>query len=464
MKRFNLPWYMNAGFIALLFVIGVPLVASKDPMLAVIGIAFIVAGIFIAFMRTKKFVVVKKEDAEVLVQMDNLEQTRSSIIAKMDYLQGQFDLYKNEIDKEREAITSEAETEKEELSSELDDLRVKSIISYVVEDIPEDITSAEIKNKISMIQLNQKEMIKNDKAVDIKGFKTKKELNTLQKQILKLFTLDCQQALDKMTISNIDATRNKIERAFITTNKIFENDDIQISNDFFKSKYDEMICLHEYLKKIDLEKEEQRAIKEEMREQAKAQVEINNEKKRIDKEMEHFEGEQRKLLLYLEKAPNEVEKSLYESKIKELQEQIAKLQKDRENVLEREANTRAGYVYIISNIGSFGEDVYKIGMTRRLEPMERVKELGDASVPFEFDVHAMIFSEDAPKLETTLHTYFHDNQVNKVNPRKEFFKVNLAEIEKVVKEKFNSTVEFTLVAKAEQYRETLRINKEKEDN
>ena len=147
----------------------------------------------------------------------------------------------------------------------------------------------------------------------------------------------------------------------------------------------------------------------------------------------------------------------YIDKIKELEDKLKLVEKDKANVLEREQNTRAGYVYIISNIGSFGENVYKIGMTRRLEPLDRVKELGDASVPFEFDVHAMIFSEDAPTLETTLHNTFKANQVNKVNPRKEFFRVSLPEIEKVVKENHNATVTFTQVAKAEQYRESLRL-------
>ena len=157
---------------------------------------------------------------------------------------------------------------------------------------------------------------------------------------------------------------------------------------------------------------------------------------------------------------NEAEKQLYIDKIRELEDKLKKVEADKENVLEREQNTRAGYVYVISNIGSFGDDVYKIGMTRRLEPMDRVKELGDASVPFEFDVHAMIFSEDAPALETILHNTFKNNQVNKVNPRKEFFKVKLDDIEKVVKENFNATVTFTKVAEAAQYRESLRIDKE----
>ncbi|MCD8502161.1 MAG: GIY-YIG nuclease family protein [Bacillaceae bacterium] len=126
----------------------------------------------------------------------------------------------------------------------------------------------------------------------------------------------------------------------------------------------------------------------------------------------------------------------------------------------REQNAKAGYVYIISNIGSFGEDVFKIGMTRRLEPLDRVNELGNASVPFNFDVHAMIFSEDAPKLENALHRAFESAQVNKVNPRKEFFNITLEEMAKVVKENHNKTVEFTKLAAAEEYRKSLKLKQE----
>lgn len=197
-----------------------------------------------------------------------------------------------------------------------------------------------------------------------------------------------------------------------------------------------------------------------MMEEEKARREIEKEKIKIEKEEAQFKNEIGKLMSYLQKA-SDIEKQLYVDKIKELEEKLKLVEKDKANVLEREQNTRAGYVYIISNIGSFGEDVYKIGMTRRLEPMDRVKELGSASVPFEFDVHAMIFSQDAPDLENTLHNTFRSKQVNRVNDRKEFFKVSLNEIESVVKENYNATVTFTMMAEAYQYRETLKI-KEKE--
>ena len=144
-------------------------------------------------------------------------------------------------------------------------------------------------------------------------------------------------------------------------------------------------------------------------------------------------------------------------KIKELKTKLSQLDKDRENVLERENNTRAGYVYVISNIGAFGENVYKIGMTRRLEPMERVNELGSASVPFKFDVHAMIFSDDAPALENALHQHFKDRSVNKINFRKEFFNVTLEEVQDVVTKSHNKIVEFTKLAEALEYRQSLAI-------
>ena len=160
---------------------------------------------------------------------------------------------------------------------------------------------------------------------------------------------------------------------------------------------------------------------------------------------------------YMQKAKDDVEKQLYIDKIQELEEKLKALASDKENVLEREQNTRAGFVYIISNIGSFGESIFKIGMTRRLDPMDRISELSSASVPFPFDVHALIFSEDAPALETLLHHHFQKRQVNKVNPRKEFFKVDLEEIKKLVLENHNATVQFVDMPDAAEYRETLRI-------
>jgi hypothetical protein len=154
-------------------------------------------------------------------------------------------------------------------------------------------------------------------------------------------------------------------------------------------------------------------------------------------------------------------------KLDELNSQIAQLEQNlkdaheaKERAISRAQETKSGHVYIISNLGSFGEDVYKIGMTRRLEPMDRVKELGDASVPFTFDLHAMIFSENAPELENLLHKEFDDRRINKVNNRKEYFKVSLDEIEQVIIDKYEKEVDFIKVIEAQQFRETKSIIKQ----
>lgn len=149
---------------------------------------------------------------------------------------------------------------------------------------------------------------------------------------------------------------------------------------------------------------------------------------------------------------------MYIDKIRDLEEKLNALNRDKESVLERETNTRAGFVYVISNIGSFGENIYKIGMTRRLEPMDRIKELSSASVPFPFDVHAIIFSTDAPALEAVLHKTFSGNQVNKMNYRKEFFNIDLDSIKNTVLENHNATVSFIDIPEAVEYRETLKLS------
>ena len=205
------------------------------------------------------------------------------------------------------------------------------------------------------------------------------------------------------------------------------------------------------------EREQRKAIREQMVEEEKVRREIEREKQKIEKEENQFNNEVKKLMQYMQNSRDEAERSLYIDKINELQEKLKALEADKENVLQREQNTRAGFVYIISNIGSFGEQVFKIGMTRRLEPMDRISELSSASVPFPFDVHALIFSDDAPGLEAILHRHFDAKRVNKVNPRKEFFRVDLEEIKQVVTKNHNATVKFVDIPDALEYRETLKI-------
>lgn len=329
-----------------------------------------------------------------------------------------------------------------------------------------DFSSSEVyKLQLDSIREQQKAMIKDKSAVDffdgwtVNGSKSKgrKMTNDNIKMILRCFNTDCENAIDRVKYNNIDSMRNRIKKSYETLNKLNEVNQISIRPSFLELKMSELQVAVEYALKKQDEKEEQKRIRQELREQAKLQKELEEARKNIVKEQQHYSNALTKLNTQLESDLSEEQKNNLLEKKQEVEEQLQKLQKSLENVDYRAANQKAGYVYIISNIGAFGENVYKIGMTRRLEPMDRVDELGDASVPFNFDVHAMIFSEDAPKLEAALHKAFEDKKLNMINTRREFFHVTLDEIEQVVKENYDKTVEFVKTPPAEQYRRSKAI-------
>lgn len=387
-------------------------------------------------------------------ELELLQENHGKLLNYSKELRDKYDTLKKEVGE-----LTQLKKARSDIENEIKELQAQTIIeSYNFSDY-NGISSEECKNKILLLKIQEKDLIKDGDAVIFmhnpdRG--EKKALNNNTKQILRCFNTECDNILMSVNYRNIDSMRAKMQKSFETLNKIFEVDGVLLNHTLLEIKLNELNLVHTSQIKKEAEREEQKAIKEQMLEEEKVRREIEREKAKLDKEERQFKNEISKLMGYLQKA-SDIEKQLYINKINELEGKLKLLEKDKENVLQREQNTRAGFVYVISNIGSFGEDVYKIGMTRRLEPMERVKELGDASVPFEFDVHAMIFSEDAPKLENVLHETFRKYQVNKVNNRKEFFKVPLDDIEKVVKENHNATVTFTMLAKAEQYRESLRL-------
>ncbi|PKX71059.1 DUF4041 domain-containing protein, partial [Latilactobacillus sakei] len=203
-------------------------------------------------------------------------------------------------------------------------------------------------------------------------------------------------------------------------------------------------------------KEALREQREREREEKRAQQEIKEAHKQLDKELSHYKkalSELNEKLAGLEGADREA----VLLNIDELQKNIDESEVKKKDLDYRQENATAGYVYIISNIGSFGEDIVKIGVTRRLDPLERVYELGSASVPFKFDVHALIFSYDAYSLESELHTRFASQRINKVNSRKEYYHVPISEIKDVLSEYKDLTVDFNEVPEAPEYRESLAM-------
>lgn len=330
--------------------------------------------------------------------------------------------------------------------------------SLVDLNISDETTSSEIKNKLAILKDENTELIKN-KSVKISSYiDSSRERNKLSRKVLIAFNSEVAGLLNRLTLANIDSTRNKIIKSFNRINKLFEDDNVQISTKYLEYQLTVLELNYQFILKKHNEKEQQAAIKEQMIDEAKAQKELEREQKNIESEQRKFSNELEKTMKYLSKSNDSVQSEIYAEKIKELEEKIKQLDKDKSDINNRLLNTRAGHVYVISNIGSFGENIYKIGMTKRLNPLDRVNELGSASVPFKFDVHAMIFSEDAPKLENHLHKAFANKSVNKINSRKEFFNVSLKEIEKEVLDNFDATVEFTEFAKAEEYRRSLELS------
>lgn len=210
---------------------------------------------------------------------------------------------------------------------------------------------------------------------------------------------------------------------------------------------------YNYYVKREQAKQEQMALKEQMRQEAEELKALEQEKKRILREEEKFNTEISKLQDTISITTDESEINKLKARILELQSQLGDVIIKKEEISNLQ-NGKAGTVYIISNLGSFGEDVFKIGMTRRLEPQDRINELGSASVPFKFDVHSFIFSKDAVALENKMHEILNDRRVNKVNMRKEFFKISIDELENIVDE-IEPTAEFNKTMVASEYRQSL---------
>lgn len=276
--------------------------------------------------------------------------------------------------------------------------------------------------------------------------------------VLDAFNGKVDTILADVRHDNYGTLQQKIRDAFTLVNhngRAFR--DARILPEFLDTRLEELrwaVVAQELKLK---EREEQRVIKERIREEERARREFEKAQKETEKEQESIRKALEKARRDAEKATTE-ERAKYEERLRELTEKLHAAEEKNKRATSMAQQTKTGHVYIISNIGSFGEDVFKIGMTRRLEPQDRVRELGDASVPFEFDVHAFITSDDAPALEHVLHQRFVRSQVNKVNPRKEFFRVPLREIKQEL-ERMKVNASWTMVAEAREFRETQAIER-----
>ena len=210
---------------------------------------------------------------------------------------------------------------------------------------------------------------------------------------------------------------------------------------------------YNYYVKKEQARQEQLAIREQMRQEAEERKALEAEKKKIEKEEAKYQAEIAKLQETINASSSDIEIGQLQARLLELQAQLSNVVLKKDEIITLQ-NGKAGNVYIISNLGSFGENIFKIGMTRRLEPQDRINELSSASVPFKFDVHSFIFSDDAVSLEKKLHETLYSKRLNKVNMRKEFFKVSVDELEHLVTD-IDPAAEFNRTMIAEEFRQSL---------
>jgi DNA repair exonuclease SbcCD ATPase subunit len=324
-------------------------------------------------------------------------------------------------------------------------------------------TSEKYKQKLEETREKEKLMIKDEKAAicsqswSVSGSlaEGKRVTKNFLKLALRAFNGECEALIADVRWNNIQRMEERMQKAYDAINKMGSNFYLSITKDYYNFKLEELRLTYEYQEKLHQEKEEQRRIQEQIREEEKVQ-------KEIEKALKDSEDEEKFYNKALDQAKKDLEKAkgaeLTElmSKISNLEKELQEAKQSKERALSMAQQTKAGHVYVISNIGSFGENVFKIGMTRRLEPMDRIRELGDSSVPFNFDIHAIIYSDNAPTLENEIHKHFDHKKINLINDRREFFRVTIDEIENIVK-KYKADIEIVKVPEAREYRETESI-------
>lgn len=349
----------------------------------------------------------------------------------------------------------------------------------LLDDLAEEVGYAEAGRKLQEIRARVRQMVNDGQAAEC-DYAEANRRETAVRFITDAFNGKVDSILSRVKADNGGKLRQQIQDAFALVNgngEAFRN--ARITESFLQARLEELkwACIAQEIKKQ--EQEEQRRIKERIREEEKAKREFEKAIKAAAKEEENMKKAEAKLREQMDRAAAEerdrmakataeerdqlklaaeAQRAKYEAELAAIQAKMLEIEEKGRRAMSMAQQTKKGNVYIISNIGSFGEHVYKIGLTRRLDPHERIRELGDSSVPFEFDVHALIEAEDAPALEHRLHKHFVLHQVNKVNHRKEFFRCDLATIRSEV-ESLGLTSTWTMAAAAQDYRETLVIEK-----
>jgi len=333
---------------------------------------------------------------------------------------------------------------------------------HLLDDLAEEIGYTEAGQKLKDARELSKLMVRNGQAA-VCDYAEANRRATAIRFVTDAFNGKVDSILSRAKSDNHGTLEKEIRDSFALVNvngASFRN--ARVTEAYLQARLEELRWAATAQAIRDQEREEQRRLREQIREEEKARREYERAIKEAAKEEQSLRKAMDKVEAQVA-AASEAQRAEFEAKLAALQEQLRQAEEKNQRALSMAQQTRTGHVYVISNVGSFGEDMFKIGMTRRLEPNDRVRELGDASVPFEFDVHAMIFSEDAPTLEKQLHRHFLRQQVNKVNPRKEFFRLAIADIKQEL-EVLGVQTQWSMTAQAREYRETLKIEQQIREN
>lgn len=412
-------------------------------------------------------------EAERIAEVDEKLKTRKEELNNLDETYVKLTKEKNEeldksiAEKTKQEMDLKYEIKKlqDELVFTTDEVNLQSFGLYEPKYPFMDATA--YKEKLDNLRRRQKNMIKNKTATtdnpnmtldgDLK--KGQRMVKDTQKQIIRTFNTECDMVVGKVKVSNYESSKKRIRKSFEQLNKLNNHIGINITMGYLNLKLDELELALDYQIKKEEEREALRIAREQEREDKKLQKKLEKERKKFERENNTITSEIEEVKAQLAQAAAD-EKAKLEAEIAKLQAALDKNNEEVKKINEWQETPGAGYVYIISNIGSFGEEIFKIGVTRRDNPEERIRELSSASVPFKYDSHVFIFSKDAYELENQLHKRFDNKRVNKVNMRKEFFRITMDDVKQIVEENKGAVHSFVEVPEAEEYRETLVIEQQ----
>ena len=401
-----------------------------------------------------------EEEAEIIIEQSKTKSQNES--KKYSIEIENLLLKKQEISKEIISI----EKELANLNNELENHEtISSVVdfSYLISGP----ISEQIKSNLELNKTKQKNLLKPGCGFYIKdeltynGSLAKGRARQVRfgKFVVAMFNANIDTVIANTKISNFSSGIKKIKAIFDKMNKSSEDHFLELNTDLLALRIEEHRLTFEHKYRLEIEKEEQRSIRQSIREEALIKKEIESFVSTREQEEKSYRAEL-KIAIDKSSTADREEIERLNKQISSLKEKIERAVAEKERAISMAQITRSGYVYIISNRGAFGEDVYKIGMTRRLDPLDRIKELSGASVPFNFDIHAMIPSDDAPTLEKNLHHHFAKQRMNMINLRREFFKVSFNEIRDALKVFVNKDVSITESAPAEQFESSIWLTNE----